>query len=332
MERRTFLRSAAYSTGSLALAGTHLAAAALPTNLSPILAKLPSPVLFRGNRTTAYRDPTAIYHNGIFHLFFTYVETKPDGIAYLTIASTQSTDLRHWTPLRILTPLDKHLEYSSPGDIVRFDNKWVMCLQTYPRPNGQRYADANARIFTRRSTDLIHWAQPELLRVKGPDVPEATMGRMIDPYLLQDKDDPKKWWCFFKQHGTSMSWSTDLETWTFARSVEAGENPCVLIDRNEYLLFHSPPNGIGIKRSPDLITWRDDGLLTLGQSTWPWAQGRLTAGFVLDLRHDPRIGKALMFFHGSQYPEDDPRGGFDNFASLGIAWSDDLKTWSWPNA
>jgi len=37
-----------------------------------------------------------------------------------------------------------------------------------------------------------------------------------------------------------------------------------------------------------------------------------------------------MFFHGSDFPEEDPRGGFDNFASIGLAWSDDLKSWTWP--
>jgi len=41
---------------------------------------------------------------------------------------------------------------------------------------------------------------------------------------------------------------------------------------------------------------------------------------------DPRVGKALMFFHGSDFPEGDPRGGFDNFASIGLAWSNDLKS------
>jgi hypothetical protein len=71
-------------------------------------------------------------------------------------------------------------------------------------------------------------------------------------------------------------------------------------------------------------------LITLGQKDWVWAQGRLTAGFVLDARHVPQVGKYLMFFHGSRYGEDDPRGGFDNFASIGLAWSDDLREWDWP--
>lgn len=32
-------------------------------------------------------------------------------------------------------------------------------------------------------------------------------------------------------------------------------------------------------------------------------KGRLSAGFVLDLRKEPRVGKALVFFHGSRWPE-----------------------------
>jgi hypothetical protein len=151
---------------------------------------------------------------------------------------------------------------------------------------------------------------------------------MIDPFLLQDKDDPGKWWCFYKQNGVSMSWSRDLATWTYAGRIKGGENSCVIVDGGEYVLFHSPGNGIGVKRSRDLKEWRDAGLLTLGQKDWPWAKGRLTAGFVLDLRREPRVGKAVMFFHGSG-PEDE-RTMFDNYASLGLAWSTDLATWDWP--
>jgi hypothetical protein len=179
-----------------------------------------------------------------------------------------------------------------------------------------------------RSPDLEHWGQPELLRVKGPDVPEQQMGRMIDPYLLADKDEPGKWWCFYKQNGVSLSWSYDLRHWTYRGRAAAGENVCVVVDGGQYVLFHSPENGIGVKRSPDLVTWTDEGQLVLGQADWPWAQGRLTAGFVLDLRNDRGVGKALLFFHGSG-PEDE-RTMFDTHASLGLAWSDDLRHWEWP--
>jgi hypothetical protein len=37
----------------------------------------------------------------------------------------------------------------------------------------------------------------------------------------------------------------------------------------------------------------------------------------------------MMFFHGTG-PEDE-RTIFNEYACLGIAWSDDLVEWSWPD-
>jgi hypothetical protein len=220
--------------------------------------------------------------------------------------------------------------------VIRHGEQWVMCLQTYPRPGYRRgdpvrYGDQTARLFLMRSPDLVHWSEPELLRVKGPDMPVEDMGRMIDPYLIEDQEEPGKWWCFYKQNGVSMSWSRDLKTWTYVGRTPGGENACVIRDGGEYVLFCSPGNGIQVKRSTDLKQWRDTGEpITLGQKGWAWARGRITAGFVLDLREDSRVGQALMFFHGSYFPERDPRGGFDNYASIGLAWSVDLIAWDWP--
>ena len=73
---------------------------------------------------------------------------------------------------------------------------------------------ADSRIFLMRSDDLVHWDDPELLRVKGDAVPREEMERMIDPYLLEDKDEPGKFWCFYKQAGVSLSWSRDLVHWS----------------------------------------------------------------------------------------------------------------------
>jgi hypothetical protein len=309
------------------LAGQEFAA---KTHLPPLLSDLESPILFVGDATIAYRDPAALYHSDWFYLYFTLVKTESDGVAYSYVAWTRSRDLRQWSNISLLTPRDKKLDFGSPGNVIRFHNQWVLCLQTYPRPHGERYGNGDSRVWSMASHDLLHWSAPELMRVKGPTVSRADMGRMIDPYIFRDKDKPGKWWCFFKQNGVSKSWSYDLKNWTYAGHTAAGENSCVIVDHDEYVLFHSPPNGIGVKRSKDLENWRDEPTLTLGQKDWPWAQGRLTAGFVLDLRSIPAIGKAIMLFHGSRYPEEDPRGGFDNFASVGIAWSDDLHHWEWP--
>lgn len=316
----------------LLLIGTLLMCDATSGEVEPRLElnALSSPVIFRGDATTAYRDPAAIYHDGWFYLYFTLVKIEPDKQVYSYVAWSKSRDLAHWSEPKAFTPRDQKLNFGSPGNIVRYKDEWVLCLQTYPRPNGEKYGNADARVFTMRSSDLENWSAPKLLRVKGDDVPEEKMGRMIDPFLIQSKDEPGKWWCFYKQKGISRSWSMNLEKWTFEGSTPAGENPCIITDQNEYVLFHSPRNGIGVKRSRDLTTWRDEGTLLLGQEKWPWAKGRLSAGFVLDLRKEAGIEKAIMFFHGSDYPEKDPRGGFDNYASIALCWSDDLLLWNWP--
>jgi len=284
-----------------------------------------SPIILQGDSTKSYRDPAVTCHDGVFRLFCTLIRPEADGRWYLYTVESKSTNLVDWTEPRVLTPRDLSLNFCSPGNVVRFGNEWILCLASYPRPNGERYGNTNARVWIMRSKDLDNWLPPELLKVKGPDVPFDRMGRMIDPYLFQDKDDPGKWWCFYKQNGASLSWSRDLKTWNYSGHVDAGENVCVLVENGEYVMFHSPTNGIGIKRSRDLKTWRDDGCITLGQKDWPWANGRLTAGFVLDLRQEPDVGKYLMFFHGSG-----PESVRTSFGSLGLAWSDDLVNWDWP--
>lgn len=293
------------------------------------LSRIPSPIIFRGDDQTAYRDPAVLYHDGVFRLFFTYITRESDGRYYWVVAVSKSRDLINWTDPYPLTPKNQELNFSSPGNIVRYRDEWVLCLQTYPTPQGEKYGNENCRIWIMRSKDLENWSEPELLRVRGPHVPVEAMGRIIDPFLIEDKDEAGKWWCFFDDNAANMSFSYDLKNWTYFGRIEAGENVCVLVDGDEYVMFHSPKNGIGMKRSRDMREWRDVGaLITLGQAEWPWAQGRITAGFVVDLRRDPRVGKYLMFFHGSG-PEDE-RTMFRTHCSLGLAWSDDLATWSWP--
>ncbi|MGE5110018.1 MAG: hypothetical protein ACM3JB_04100, partial [Acidobacteriaceae bacterium] len=217
-----------------------------------LLTSLRSPVLFQGDATTGYRDPAAAYHDGWFYLYFTLARTESPGGVFLYVALSKSRDLVTWTEPKILTPRDKNLNFSSPGNVVRIGDEWILCLQSYPRPAGERYGTNAARLWIMRSKDLEHWGAPELLRVKGPEVPPEKMGRMIDPFLVEDKDEPGKWWCLYKQHGMSRSWSRDLKTWRFAGSSHAGENACVVRQGTEYALFTSPGNGISVKKSVDL--------------------------------------------------------------------------------
>ena len=240
------------------------------------------------------------------------------------IGMIKSFDLINWTEPVIISPKNINKNFGDPGNVIRFGDKWIMCFESYPcPPTGNAY---DARIYTMESEDLDTWTEPKLLKVKGPNLSEKEMGRVIGPYLFQDKDEKEKWWCFYKQGGIvvsrprnlsfggsdlpptgkllmslHMSFSYDLKTWNYYGCTDSEENYCVFVDGDEYVLIDSPGNGIGVKLSKDLINWYDVGLFTLGQRKWPWAQGRLTAGHVLDLRNVPEVGKYFMVFHGCSY-------------------------------
>ena len=283
--------------------------------------------IFAGNATTAYRDPAALWADGVCHLFFTLVETERDGCVYSYVAMSTSRDLLHWTPVTKLTPRCDR-DYSSPGNVVRDGDEWVLCFQSYPRPGNRndgkvRYADQTARLFVMRSKDLVRWSKPELLRVKGPSVAEADMGRMIDPYLVRA---PKGgWMCFYKQNGASFSRSSDLKTWEYVGKTDAGENVCVVSEGGRFLMMHSPQNGMRFKESTDLLSWRDlPGEITLGQKEWPWARGRLTAGFLYDGRTVAGVGGWVLFFHASG-PRTESEGDFDRNASIGVVVAENIS-------
>ena len=240
------------------------------------LQALTSPILFKGDQKTAFRDPAVIYYRETFYLYFTLVEIEESGKIFSYTAQSRSKNLQDWTKPEKITPKDQSLNYSSPGNVINYNGTWILCLQTYPRKSytvGQmtRYGDQTARIFIMRSKDLENWSLPEIIMVKGKDVPIENMGRMIDPFIIEDKDAPGKYWCFYKQNGVSLSYSYDLENWTFFGSTKSGENVCVLVEGNEYVLFHSPQNGIGMKKSNYLINWKEIGdPIKLGQNQWDW--------------------------------------------------------------
>ena len=104
------------------------------------LSAIGSPVILRGDATSAYRDPTAICQDGWFRLFFTLVKIEPDGRPFSYAAWSKSRDLLQWSEPAIFTPRDQNLNYGSPGNIVRFGDQWVLCLQTYPAPTARSMA------------------------------------------------------------------------------------------------------------------------------------------------------------------------------------------------
>jgi hypothetical protein len=101
--RLGFLGSALiYLLGSLNLMGLFCQALQADTPAtgaaSPLdFAKLSSPILFRGDQITAYRDPAAIYHNGWFYVYFTLMKIEQDKQIFGYTAWSKSEDLVHWT-------------------------------------------------------------------------------------------------------------------------------------------------------------------------------------------------------------------------------------------
>ncbi len=272
-------------------------------------------LIFEQTTEYSYRDPVAYIENGVIYLFFTLVENTPER-QYFYVAMSQSTDFINWSKPRVLTEKDNLKNYSSPGNVIKYKGEYYLCVQTYPREDGQIYGNENSRIFMMKSKNLINWESPVLLKVKG-DISESDMGRMIDPYILQDND---KFMCFFKQNGVSFSTSTDLINWKFQGFTECGENVCVLKNNDEYIIFNSPENGINIMTTKDFKSFNDLTTLYLNQQDKPWAKDRITAGFVLEVSSVSPY-KYAMIYHGDN--EDNYLFG----ASLAVAFSNDLCVW-----
>jgi hypothetical protein len=304
-----------------------------------LLTGLASPILIKGDATTAYRDPLLVRVHGKFMLFYSYVRTDPDQRVYWYTAWSSSTDLTHWTSPYVFTPKSQNLNYSSPGSLTQIGKEWVLALQTIPM-NGVlmtdekvRYPEDASRIWAMRTRDFIHWSKPELLRVKGPSVAQQDMGKMIDPFLLADKDVPGKWWCFFKQNGRVFAaTSFDLKTWTFHPDpIVEGENPDVIVDHGDYLLFYSPGNGTGVLRSHDGIRWhQDQAPIVMGQKNWPWAETRITAGFVADMRTVTGVHAYVLVCHSMGPGKARSNQNVLANCNIVIGWSTDLLHWEWP--
>ena len=280
-------------------------------------------IIFKGNETTAYRDPTCYFSCGVYYLLFT-LSIKKDGYMYNHVAISQSTDLIVWSEPQIITETDRVKNFCSPGNVIERDGEKLICITSYPMPltfAESSCADHTARLYLMRTKDFRTFSSPEKIYAKGKACPFDQEGRMIDPFILE-KDGT--FLLFFKQRGISLSVSTDLENWSYMGATSGGENACVLQKDGAYLLIHSPENGIGLKTSTDLEQWKDLGVLTLEQTNWSWASGRLTAGFAME-SHGSTKYKYILFFHGSKQ-ESVPETHGD--ATLACVFTNDFQTFS----
>ncbi len=275
-------------------------------------------IIFEGDDKFAYRDPACYYHNGEYHVFFTFSE-KDGEYMYNRIGMSKSSDLKTWSDPVMLTPKDLHLNYCSPGNVIEHNGEFILCFASYPMPYSFKecfWGDDTARVFIMRTKDFKTFSEPEMLNPKG-EIPLEESGRMIDPYLVK-KDDYI--YLFFKQDGVSFSRSRDLKTWEFLGNAKAGENVCILPYDEEYIMLHSYDTGINFSKSTDLINWEDCGYTELNQRYWDWAERRLTAGFAMKSAPGFKY-KYIIFFHGSKDVFPETHGN----STLAMAFTDDFK-------
>jgi len=271
------------------------------------------------------RDPALVFNNGVFHCFHTVVENK-GGRFKLYLDVTRSENLVEWSePERLTT---SELGFSSPGNVIIHNGEWVMCVQSYPVPVGENYAGEDARLWLMKSPDLYSWSEPQVMVKDGCRVKWTESRRQIDPFIVERYGE---YFCFYKTSGSlGLLISKNMNNWREASPEKAAlsswdtpdgvtvENPCVVKDGDEYVLFFSPcreGRGIGTARSTDLIEWFDVEYIDFPYLDW--ADGGPSAAMVLDTRKE--LGGWLMAFHGEIQG---PHG-----AALGLAWSDDLLFW-----
>ncbi len=282
------------------------------------------PIIFHGTDNIAYRDPACVFTDGKYHLFFT-VSKKEDGYMYNFVAHSESEDLKSFSEPVIITEKDRSKNFCSPGNIIKVNDKYLICVTSYPMPvpfEVVDHADDSARLFFIETEDFKTYSSPKRIYPKGKAC--ADEGRMIDPFVAKDKDHDGRYLVFFKQNGVSMSESYDLENWNYLGRIDGGENACIIVKDDLYYLIHSPRNGIGVKVSNDLKEWSDRGVIIPKETEEEWANGRLTAAFAMENLNSDIPFDYIVFFHGSRKEATPETHGA---ASLAMYYTNDFKTY-----
>jgi len=281
------------------------------------------------------RDAALVHHDGILYCFYTASYWNGETfISNIDLVSTR--DLVNWTRPRHVVAAPP--VFWSPGNVLRVHGDWMLCMQDYRVKPGELFAGDDARLWLARSRDLLNWGQPEPMNPAGARVKWSDTARQIDPFLVEHDG---RYWCFYKgsiptgNGSLGLLVSEDLRQWTEVCVDRAAigpadtpdgsavENPCVVRDGDEFVLFFSPcrrARGIGVARSGDLIHWRDVRYLEFPKPSW--IRHGPNAAMVIDQRAE--YGRWLMVLHADRDGEG-PHGGI-----LGLAWSEDLEHWVCP--
>ena len=299
----------------------------------------------------AIRDPAVAYHNGLFYIYYTYVDFTRPGNIYISTHMRTTKDFQTFARTHEVFGGPNH--YSSPGNVFRhpITGRWAICLQSYPFPPGKDMGDERCRLFIAQSDDLVTWTEPKMLVEAGAQHNYNDSVRQIDPYVVLD--GPRAW-CYYKTIGElGVLVSEDgLQTWREAipdrpaisrehmPTGETVENPYVVRHDGKWWLFVSPcscPRKIAYACSDSLTDWPKTRYLDFPELDW--APHGPTAPAILDIHalsegsNPPSLKlrptgpepRWLMLYHGDCEPRNT-----GHEAALGLAISDDLINWTQP--
>lgn len=270
------------------------------------------------------RDPAAIWHEGLCYLYYTRQVGGWGEDASWDIGFVATPDFREFSEEVVITPRG----YASPGNLVRFGERWVLVIQSYPWPS------EIALIF---SDDLIHWSEPRRVIAADTGPGWGAEHGPIDGWLFYHQ---RRWHCawvnFLKgadHRAFGLSASDDLHDWHnltpdgpfidgSAYNDNGGVENCAFVRSGDTWHFFASvgmqPQRLAHVASRDPLAWpaltpQAEVPLPLD----PWCAHSQSAVFVDDWRQV--CGEYAMIYHGIERP--------DSPATLGLAFSPDL--WEW---
>lgn len=276
--------------------------------------------------THELRDPAVYLHNGLAYIYFTWYDHKA---VTWHVGMSVTADFLTFSEVRLISPSG----YASPGNILKVDKRFVICLQQY-----QNFPHTIAIAW---SDDLINWSAPEIVFNTGTDNQWNLDGRVIDPYIVEDNGN---YYCFYtgsnrwgKKSGHNfigVARSQDLRNWedlSLDKPVigvdysweepDGNENNCVIrrADGTWFMLYSASLQNqkIAWAVSDDLINWKKGGLCQL--PAFKEAQQWQSAPFIIENLGAPNTWHLL--FHGANFEIDHQKTYFF------LLESNDLVNW-----
>ena len=131
------------------------------------------------------RDPSVLKTDAGYHLFYSRFSASASGWGdpkNWHIAEVLTKDFVTFTNDRNVSPAG----CASPGDVVKWQGRWLLPYQTYPgQPTQLVFAE---------STDLRTWSTPKPFLTKALNLRWNTLHRVIDPSFVIDGETLH---CFF---------------------------------------------------------------------------------------------------------------------------------------